>query len=67
MEAVDWMKARGLVFREINVFSEPGAYDRMRAISGQSLAPTLEMPDGAVLPDFDVGQLERFLKERAVL
>ena len=67
VEAVTWMKARGLAFREIDVFSEAGAFDRMRAISGQSLAPTLEMPDGSVLPDFDVGQLERFLKERAVL
>jgi hypothetical protein len=61
------MKARGLAFREIDVFSEPGAFDRMREISGQSLAPTLEMADGTVLADFDVGQLERFLKERAVL
>jgi glutaredoxin len=67
VEAVAWMKARGLAFREIDVFSEPGAFDRMKAISGQSLAPTLEMPDGSVLPDFDVGQLERFLKERGVL
>jgi monothiol glutaredoxin len=67
VEAVDWLEARGLAFREIDVFSEPGAFDRMREISGQSLAPTLEMPDGTVLADFDVGQLERFLKERAVL
>lgn len=67
VEAVDWLKARGLPFREIDVFSEPGAYDHMRAISGQSLAPTLELADGGILPDFDVAQLERFLKERAVL
>jgi len=38
----------------------------MRQISGQSKAPTLEMPDGAVLADFDVGQLEKFLSQRAV-
>lgn len=67
VEAVDWLEARGLAFRVIDVFSEPGAFDHMREISGQSLAPTLEMPDGTVLADFDVGQLERFLKERAVL
>lgn len=36
----------------------------MRQISGQTKAPTLEMPDGAVLADFDVKQLERFLGER---
>lgn len=67
VEAVEWLESRGLEFREIDVFSEPGAFDRMRSISGQSLAPTLEMPDGAVLPDFDVAQLERFLREKAVL
>lgn len=67
VDAVEWLQARGLAFREIDVFSEPGAYDRMRAISGQSLAPTLELSDGSVLPDFDVSQLERFLKEHAVL
>ena len=67
VEAVDWLKSRGLAFREIDVFSEPGAFDHMKAISGQSLAPTLELADGTVLPDFDVGQLERFLRERAIL
>lgn len=65
-EAVDWLRERGLEFREIDVFNEPGAFARMREISGQSLAPTLEMPDGAVLADFDVGQLEKFLRERGV-
>jgi hypothetical protein len=39
----------------------------MRQISGQSLAPTLELADGTVLPDFDVAQLERFLKEHSIL
>ena len=67
VEAVAWLKARGLAFREIDVFSEPRAFDRMRQISSQSLAPTLEMPDGSVLPDFDVAQLERFLKEHSIL
>jgi hypothetical protein len=36
----------------------------MRTISGQTKAPTLEMPDGEVLADFDVAELERFLKAR---
>lgn len=34
----------------------------MRRISGQSLTPTLETPDGKVLADFDVKQLEEFFK-----
>ena len=36
----------------------------MKQISDQTKAPTLEMPDGDVLADFDVAQLERFLKAR---
>ena len=67
VDAVRWLKARRLDFRTIDVFAEPAAFARMRAVSGQSLAPTLEMPDGSVLPDFDVGQLEVFLKERGLL
>jgi len=67
VEAIDWMKARGLEFRSIDVLSDADAYARMRAISGQSRTPTLEMENGDVLADFDVGQLEPFLRERGVL
>jgi hypothetical protein len=38
----------------------------MKQISGQTKAPTLEMPDGEMLADFDVAELERFLKAREV-
>ncbi len=64
IEAVDWLKAKKIPFRAVDVLSDGAAYARMRKISGQSLTPTLEMPDGAVLADFDVGQLDRFLKAR---
>jgi len=47
-----------------NVSADSQAFDRMLTISGQTKAPTLEMPDGEVLADFDVEQLERFLKAR---
>jgi hypothetical protein len=48
----------------VDVFSDRPAYDRMKQISGQTKAPTLQMPDGSVLADFDVAELQRFLKER---
>ena len=54
-------------FRSVDVFSDAVACAHMRAISGQSLTPTLEMGDGAVLADFDVGQLEAFLRGRKAL
>lgn len=51
-------------FRRADVLADPVAYARMREISGQSLTPTLEMPDGSVLANFDTGQLEAFFRER---
>jgi glutaredoxin 3 len=66
VEAEDWLAARGLDVTVVDVFENPEAFARMRSISGQTLAPTLEMPDGAVLADFDVGQLQRFLQQRGI-
>lgn len=62
IEAVDWMTRRGLEFQPVNVLSDAQAFEHMRSISSQSLTPTLEMPDGRVLADFDTRQLERFLE-----
>jgi len=67
IEAIEWMKARELEFRAVDILSDPEAYARMRTISGQSLTPTLEMENGDVLADFDVGQLEKFLESRGCL
>jgi len=63
-DAVRWLRARGIDHQAVDVFADRTAFDRMREISGQTKAPTLEMPDGAVLADFDVAQLERFLEDR---
>ena len=62
--AVEWMEKRGMAFQKVDVLSDAVAFARMREISGQSLTPTLEMEDGDVLADFDVGQLEGFLRGR---
>jgi len=67
MEAVDWMNQRKLQFETLDVLSNPQAFARMREISGQSLTPTLELPNGQVLPDFDTVQLEDFLKKHQLL
>ena len=62
-DALQWLRARSIAHEALDVFADRAAFDRMRAISGQTKAPTLEMPDGKVLADFDIGQLELFLKE----
>ncbi|HEY5791923.1 MAG TPA: glutaredoxin family protein [Chthoniobacterales bacterium] len=61
IEAVEWLQKRGYAFEEIDVFDDPRDFDRMRQISGQSRAPTLETEKGLVLADFDVKQLATFL------
>jgi glutaredoxin 3 len=67
VEAVAWLEKQGYQFNKIDVLSDPIAYDRMRRISRQSLTPTLETPDGLVLADFDVAQLEKFMLRNALL
>ena len=65
VEALQWLNDHRVAHQVVDVFAEPAGFDRMRAISGQSKAPTLEMPDGAVLADFDTAQLEKFLEGRS--
>ncbi|MDD5201156.1 MAG: glutaredoxin domain-containing protein [Terrimicrobiaceae bacterium] len=61
IEAIDWLTRRNYRFDQIDVLADEADYRHMIAISGQRKTPTLELPDGAVLPDFDVHQLEKFL------
>lgn len=63
-DAISWLVSKSIVHTAKDVFADRAAFDRMKQISGQTKAPTLEMPDGTVLADFDVAQLERFLEER---
>lgn len=67
VDAVAWLRARDFRFEEIDVESDRDAYRHMITISGQRLTPTLELPAGDVLPDFDVRQLEKFLNAHSIL
>ncbi len=66
VQAVNWLKSRNFRFTPVDVLTDAAAYQRMRRISGQSLTPTLETGDGKVLADFDVAQLEKFLREHNI-
>ena len=66
VDAVAWMEKKGYQFKTVDVLTDAAAYARMRQISGQSLTPTLETAEGKVLPDFDVGQLEIFLRKHNI-
>lgn len=66
IDAVRWLEQRNHSFEKADVLTDAAAYARMKKISGQSLTPTLEMSDGAILADFDTSQLEKFLETRKV-
>jgi glutaredoxin len=61
-QAEDWLKARGLAFQRLDVIADLKARKEMEALSGQTLAPVIEV-NGQILADFDTRQLERFWKQ----
>lgn len=66
IEAKEWLDAQGLNYTAINVGTDLAARQRAIDLSGQTLVPVIEVDD-LVLGDFDVGQLESFLKKNGYL
>jgi glutaredoxin len=62
-EAQDWLDERGIPYELLDVTSDSRAWQEMQRISGQTLAPVIEV-EGEVLADFDTDQLAVFWKER---
>jgi glutaredoxin len=58
-KAVSWLEAHGVKYEKLDVIADPDAYDEMVALSGQSLAPVIEV-DGEVLADFGPDELAKF-------
>ena len=58
-EAQDWLEERGIQFETLDVTSDRAAREEMLELSGQTLAPVIEV-DGEVLADFGVEELEEF-------
>jgi len=61
-----WLDARGVDYETIDVMADEAAYDEMIRLSGQELAPVIEV-DGEILADFGPDQLADFwhtLEER---
>ncbi len=65
-DATDWLDEHGFAYDELDVYADPAAYAEMRLISGQTLCPTL-VAGNEMLPDFDTGQLKRFLQKHGWL
>ena len=62
LDAKDYLKARSIEFKEVDVGKDPAADEEMQRLSGQHYVPTIVV-DGKVLANFDVGQLKEFLKQ----
>lgn len=58
-EAVEWLNARGVEYETLDVTADPVARQEMLRLSGQTLAPVIEV-DGEVLADFGTEELEDF-------
>ncbi len=58
-KAMRWLDERGIKYETIDVFADEAAFDEMIRISGQTLAPVIDV-DGDVLADFGPEDLERF-------
>ena len=60
-KAMRWLDEHGVHYEKIDVIADEAAYDEMIRLSGQDLAPVLEV-DGQVLADFGPDQLAEFWK-----
>lgn len=56
------MEERGIQYEKLDVVSDRAARQEMLELSGQTLAPVIDV-DGEVLADFDTDQLEEFWKK----
>ena len=61
-DAVNWLNAHGFKYTKLDVTSDPAAAQEMRRLTGQTMAPSIDI-DGEILPDFDTRELESFLKK----
>lgn len=60
-DAESWLEARGIDYEVLDVTAEATARHEMRQLSGQTLAPVIDV-DGQILADFDTDQLAAFWK-----
>ena len=58
-QAEHWLKSQSIEFETVDVMEDPAAFEHMEKISGQTLAPVIEV-DGQVLADFGARELVVF-------
>jgi glutaredoxin len=58
-KAIHWLDKHGIEYETLDVITNEAAFDEMVHLSGQDLAPVIEV-DGKVLADFGPEQLADF-------
>lgn len=61
-KAERWLNERGVQYEKLDVISDQEAYDEMVELSGQTLAPVIDV-DGEILADFGPDELEKFWRK----
>ncbi len=61
-KAMRWLDDRGIQYETLDVISNRAAFDEMQTLSGQTLAPVIDV-DGKILADFGPEELEEFWKK----
>ena len=61
-KAMHWLDDHGIEYEKIDVIADEAAFDEMIRISGQELAPVIDV-DGKVLADFGPEQLPGFFEK----
>jgi glutaredoxin len=62
-EALDWLDERGFAYEKLDVTADVTARKEMAALSGQTLAPVIDV-DGEILADFGTDELEEWWKQQ---
>jgi glutaredoxin 3 len=59
---MDWLEERKISYEKLDVIADEKALREMERLTGQSLAPVIEV-EGRVLADFGPDELEKFWKK----
>lgn len=61
-KAIRWLNDRGIAYEPVDVIADEAAFDEMIRLSGQELAPVIDV-DGRILADFGPEQLAEFWEQ----
>jgi glutaredoxin 3 len=61
-KAIRWLDTYGVEYEILDVMADDAAYDEMVKLSGQELAPVIDV-DGKILADFGPDELAVFWKK----